>query len=371
MMFGHLFNRKRDRHCQKSVILDFKLNIGDICHMDNEIQSLLNSPLAEDRKQGLEMLAQSRDSEALKALSAMHKRETDAEIKQMIVQVGKGIKRRIEAQGDSFGATSDVASAVVSSRDNAADWANDMSDYNFDKPKRKNEFQIEETSWGTALMDVGLYGLLSGASVFLLALFLIYALGGVFQEIANSPSMYGKYEMAQLGEYMNSLGFMFALIYGVVVAIISMIFYMIMFGIIHFVSTSLLSGRGSYTGVLHHAFLPMIVWIVVSFVLGAIGFYTALSAFASAETIDQLQTMSNASNLMSVLNLIAAIGFMLWLSAEVGKNYQFGMGKGCASLIISYIAIFAVICGCYFVFFMIIVNNVSSSGFQGFIPLFF
>lgn len=327
--------------------------------MDTEIQTLLNSPLAEDRKRGVEMLAQSNDPDTLKVLSALHKRESDAEIKQLIVEVGKGIKRRIDTGGGG------VAEPVGQ--------IGDMVNYDFDgKPKRKNEFQQEETTWGTALMDVGLYGILSGAGVFLVALFFIFAMGSILQEIANSPSFNpnGDVGIAQLADTLNSIGLILAVVYGVIMAVFSMASYMIWLGIIHLMARYALSGQGSYTGVLHRAFIPMIVWMIASFVLGVIGGYFSFSALADATAYDQYQTTNVASSLVSVINFAATIGFSLWLSSKIGENYRFGTGKGCASIILSYIVIFVAVCGCIFFFTAVLANSLESA-YSGFIPLFF
>src|SRR5688572_24514570 len=71
--------------------------LGDKPIMNSEIQTLLKSPLPADRKRGLQMLAKSDDPQTLKVLSALHKRETDPELKQLIVQVGKTVKQRVDA----------------------------------------------------------------------------------------------------------------------------------------------------------------------------------------------------------------------------------------------------------------------------------
>jgi hypothetical protein len=292
----------------------------------------------------------------------------------MIIQVGKGIKHRAE-NDDMFTSSASIGDLAKSKRDNAPQSADGMASSSFDKPKRKNEFQTDETSWGTALMDVGLYALVSGSGVFLIMLFFISVMGGVFDAIANSPSSssYGQYDMAQVAEFLQSLGLAFALIYGLLVAAISAVSYMIWFGIIHLVSTMMLGGSGSYTGILHRASIPMIVWMVVSFVLGIVGAYFSFSYMANSladyGTYAGLRDVSGA-NFMSVLNAALAFGFTLWLASVIGNNYRFGMGKGCLSMIISYVVAILFACGCIY-FFSAIMAQAFESSYQGFIPLMF
>jgi hypothetical protein len=88
--------------------------------MNSEIQSLLKSPLPADRKRGLQMLAKSDDPQDLKVLSALHKRETDPELKQLIVQVGKTVKQRVDAASVSPAPVSKPASSLPKPMSKAA-----------------------------------------------------------------------------------------------------------------------------------------------------------------------------------------------------------------------------------------------------------
>ncbi|MDQ7026221.1 MAG: hypothetical protein Q9P44_11770 [Anaerolineae bacterium] len=328
--------------------------------MNSEIQSLLKSPLAEDRKRGVEMLAQSGDPDTLQILSALHKRERDVEIKQLIVEVGKAVKRQDDARG-SFGSMIDDSYGELP----------DYYDFD-DKPKRKSKFYEDDTSWATALMDVGLYGLVTGGAAFIMMMFFIFVLGNIFQEIVNSPTFNptGDVRMAQIADSLSSLGLSLALFYGVLTAIFSMVFYVIWLGIVHLMATYALSGHGSYPGVLHRAFIPMVTWIIVSFVVGAVGGYVTFSSLANATTLDQIEAANAANGLMSLVNLVMLVGFSFWLSAKIGENYRFGTSKGCVSIILSYVAIFVVACGCIF-FFSFVIASVFQAPTLGFIPLFF
>ena len=341
--------------------------------MDNEIQALLNSPLPNDRKLGLEMLADSSDPTVLKVLSSMHKRENDSEIKQMIIDVGKGIKRRTQAD-DGFTSSDSIGALAQSKSSNAQAWADDMAPAGFDKPKRKNDFPTGETTWGTALMDVGLYGLCSGVVIFVILLLFMSVLGSLFDTLAASSAttVDGIGDVKQLAEMFGSMGLVIALIYGLVVALFSMLSYMLWFGIIHLVSSMMLGGSGTYTGILHHAAIPMIVWTIVSYGIGIGGVYFSFVAMGSSmdASYEQLQRANSVNNLMSLINLLAMVGFSFWLSTIIGNNYRFGTGKGCASIIISYIVIFALVCGCVF-FFSAMLAQTFESSYQMFIPLFF
>jgi hypothetical protein len=419
--------------------------------MNSEIQSLLKSPLPADRKRGLQMLAKSDDPQDLKVLSALHKRETDPELKQLIVQVGKTVKQRVDAAsaspapvskaassvprplskaavstgggtnqaaafmqqaqealieldfdnakalarkaftlnpdlqhdedarnlaGDIFATSADEAVAqLLGKSSNSAgsadvlDWVDGVSSVDRGKSKRKSKGEQTDVTWGTALLDVGMYGLFSGAALFLIMLGLIFVFGSTLEALITSESAntYDSVQMAQFAEIISSMGLVFALIYGVIAAFATMASYMIWFGIIHFAATTFLGGDGSYRGVLHRAFMPMIVWLIVSYVLGAVGGYFAFQSLGNMASIEQMNNFNSTNSLASTLNFIVAIGFSLWLSAAIGDNYRFGMGKGCLSIFVSYIVIFALACGCAFFLTSMLANSAS---YPGFIPLF-
>jgi hypothetical protein len=65
--------------------------------MDEQTKQLLNSRNPDDRKKAIRIMAQSKDESALPYLAALYKTETDPEIKDLVVQAGRYIRKQLEA----------------------------------------------------------------------------------------------------------------------------------------------------------------------------------------------------------------------------------------------------------------------------------
>jgi hypothetical protein len=421
--------------------------------MNSEIQSLLKSPLPADRKRGLQMLAKSDDPQDLKVLSALHKRETDPELKQLIVQVGKTVKQRVDAASTSSAPVSKTASSMPKPMNKAAistgggsnqaaalmeqaqealieldfdnakalarkaftlnpdlqhdedarnlagdifatsadeavaqllgksvgsadvlDWVDGVSSVDRGKPKRKSKGEQADVTWGTALLDVGLYGLFSGAITFLMMLFIIYVMGNAMQSLYNLPELRPEdaFMLDQFLAAFGTIGLGVAVLYSVITAVSAIIQYFIWFGVVHIVSTMILNGRGTFSGLLHQVSIPMIVAMVISGLLSIGYVYYMVSVMEQAlmnPTPGQGIAYNGATGLFYVVMIILSLGFSFWLSATIGSNYDFGTGRGCVSLIVSYIVLTIIACGC--ISFMTFALGNSISAYSSFIPLFY
>jgi hypothetical protein len=241
------------------------------------------------------------------------------------------------------------------------------------KPKRKSKADETEVTWGTALLDVGLYGLFSGAITFLMMLFIIYVMGNAMQSLYNLPELRPE-DAFMLDQFLAAFGTIslgVAILYSIITAVGAIIQYFIWFGVVHIVSTMILNGRGTFSGLLHQVSIPMIVAMVISGLLSIGYVYYTVSVMEQAlmnPTAGQSIAYNGATGLFYVVMMILSLGFSFWLSATIGSNYDFGTGRGCVSLIVSYIVLTIIACGC--ISFMTFALGNSISAYSSFIPLF-
>lgn len=70
--------------------------------IDPKILKMLDSSNVSDRKQAVKELARSRSREALKYLAALHKTESDPEVRDLALKAGRYIKQQLEAEAPVF-----------------------------------------------------------------------------------------------------------------------------------------------------------------------------------------------------------------------------------------------------------------------------
>lgn len=399
--------------------------------MDANIRALLTSSDPTDRKRGIQQLVQSGDPDTLNILHRLYKNDTDPGVRRLAAHYGKQLQ---EGSGDKSKpakkAPRDPQGAQVALRKAMDNMLN--LDYAAAKREAQRAFMLDPSlqhdeeavnlaaditgapaalaverlmadapgmgsayaggmalgeapqgrvSWGKALLDVGIYAFLSTLP------FLIMSL--LFATVANAV-------LQDLDAPFNAFGFSISL--SLAVFIFTALGLMIWMAIVHFCASSILKGRGYYTNLLHNTRNPLIVYLIVSTVIGVGGFFLLLgsgvSAFSDvfvefAENVDpdtisywletgdstaldrelaaldisnsdledveqRMEQFQGINSLIQGINGLVWLGFMLWLSVSIGKTYAFGGGKGCASIILSYILPMVVMCGCAFCAFFLL-----------------
>ncbi|MEL7433339.1 MAG: hypothetical protein AAFN11_05275 [Chloroflexota bacterium] len=238
-----------------------------------------------------------------------------------------------------------------------------------------------EVGWGKAFLDISIYSGLYALIFLIAALGVAVAINGIFDAL-DVP--------------FNAVPF--AIGNTIVVFFAIAIYVMIWLGIVHFCATSLLKGKGYYTNLIHNVRNPLIVSLVVPAILGIIWVVSSLSLIGvgvdtataflneidyeylvdvaesndetaleiaienelerasrvvqpSASEIDRLERgIEQAAGLGQILNiiqLVIAMGYLVWMSINIGKTYDFGAGSGCMSIILSVFA-YVFVCGCGF-----------------------
>jgi hypothetical protein len=232
------------------------------------------------------------------------------------------------------------------------------ADYEGDgKAKRKRGAKEGTPTWGEFFVDTAILFVASAASLIFFMVMLFNQIQGLADSgaLANMGASYSEYgSFDPTTEVMNFLansGLTLALIVGFVGSLFIVLANLLHFFVLHLCSTGFLGGVGSFRSLVHKAIMPLVIQSLVSVVITGMTYYLTFQAIIDAGGDPNAMLSSDTSGLLNVLNYISsALGlvYTLWLSFIVGKNYDFGMGKGCGAMIISYIAIFAVaFCGSF------------------------
>lgn len=198
--------------------------------------------------------------------------------------------------------------------------------------RRVDRLNEEEVTWGSALIDLGIYGLVNGAVVFVVALVATQALfGSLAAALAASPSGSTPDAIALLSSLnTRQITLPLAALYGLLTGISAIIGLLIADGAIHIVATSVLGGEGMLVGLIRKTTLYYTVVLAITMVLNVVITSVVLS------TSDP-NTLSGITWLPSIVWLLMAF----WAARLTGEAYHFGTSKGCVSMILGYVALVA------------------------------
>ncbi len=258
-----------------------------------------------------------------------------------------------------------------------------------EKPKRKNsEGATDDATWGEALTDLAIYGLVNAAIVIVGMLLLIQLVAPPLREAIATlppppPSEFGSFEEMQaqnqqemlmaLSGFLAGAGIVLSIIYGVIYGIFAIVALLIQLFFIHIAATMVLSGEGTFPRLIRKITNFVTVVSVISSVLGFIFIYvtfnsmlsTTLTATSDAAAMDMMSNITGISGILGLISFIGGIVVFSMYCNRIGEAYDFGAGKGCLSLIISSIMLSALSCvvqlACSSILQQAIVNAMMSS----------
>jgi hypothetical protein len=208
-----------------------------------------------------------------------------------------------------------------------------------DKRKRK---PVEEATWDAALVDVGIYALANGALVFVGLLVGFQALAQFFSSMmATSGAALPAFDS-------NSITVPSALIIALLYAVMAVIGLLIYYGAIHLAATTVMGGDGTMPGLIRKVTV----------------YYTILSVALTLLSFIPIIFLNdrNLYNLFQGISTIASIIGLVFLGKLVGDAYQFGTGKGCASIFVGSIGIAIVFVCCTFALISALSQTVANAG---------
>lgn len=229
-----------------------------------------------------------------------------------------------------------------------------------EKPKRgmsKNDAE-DRVPWSKSLLWVGLYSVLVGIATYLPFAFIgdmmpflieFADLSAEFAEAGISPS-----------EFSTGIGVM-GIGIGIATVFMTFIGVLIQYGFIHICATMILGGKGYFSNLLYNLRFPLIAILIIQVVIFSIMIYSLFTSLPSDPAVWEAAEISGDYSafdgvggsiaLMYMLygmNLLISLGFVIWISINIGKTYDFGGVKGCLSIIISSIIMVVVIFICNF-----------------------
>ena len=354
----------------------------------DEALKQLKSDDPETRRQAIIAIGKTKNASALRVLADVYQSDPDPDLRALALKAGKYIKANLAPAGAAPAAP--VAPAHVSGvdRERAASFLSQALDYHMkdnlvraaemlgrafdhnpeltDDPLAKNlaadltgqgptpalrMFMDREAraqfiaskggrvapnatgamSWGSAFVDLGIYGLAQGAYVFIIMMIGAQAVFRVIQDTARARGQALPPQMA--GLLQTGVTVPMAIGVGVAAAVVAVIGLLIQSSIVHTVAKTTQGGVGLLPSLVHKLAFLAIVAIPLT---AAVGLPQLLIADRTVHS------------LLSVASAIVSLGLWYYTSKLIGQNYSFSTGKGCVTLILSSVVLIVVFVCCAF-----------------------
>jgi hypothetical protein len=207
---------------------------------------------------------------------------------------------------------------------------------------------VAEATWGGAFIDLGIYGLVNGAIVFVVSLVAAELLFRVLMVgVRNAPSSSANLALlADLNTQQITLPL--AGLYGLLAGVGAVVMLLVIDSAIHIVATTVLGGQGTLAGLVRKTTLYYTVLTGVSLLLN-IGFA------ALAVNVDR-----NTASALSYLPLLVSLALALWAGKLTGDAYDFGTAKGCVSMMLGYFVLMATLFCCSVALGMALASSVQA-----------
>ncbi|XWX03392.1 hypothetical protein VZO05_12855 [Aggregatilineales bacterium SYSU G02658] len=246
------------------------------------------------------------------------------------------------------------------------------------KIKRKSKRtggEIEEVSWGTALLDLAIYGAVVGVSLIIAFFLLVQFARPTLQEIAQSSA----YSVTSNGEVsienvdpetaaliLNGFlgaGAVITVVYALVTAIMNVIGAFIFSVFIHF-AAKIIGGDGTLPRLINKTVPLYTIGYIVGFIFMALVTVVAINDTVANTEIQQVvadngsvtffaeSDMEEPSPVIMAASLVGAVLSFVFFIVFIGRiaaAYDFGWLRGCIAYILSQIFATIAACGCAFV----------------------
>ncbi|HEX3051399.1 MAG TPA: HEAT repeat domain-containing protein [Aggregatilineaceae bacterium] len=189
--------------------------------------------------------------------------------------------------------------------------------------------------WGKALLDIGIYWIVTSLILVLVFIVAMDAVREIFEtSMRNSPS--SNVSSDDLDTFFDA-GVIALTIVSIIYSLIYTIGNLIYGAAIHFAAVTFLGGNGTLAGLYHRLFPFWTVLMVVSaaglVIMGLSG------SFETTYTIFVL------------ISLLGTFGVIYYQSALVGKAYNFGSGSGCVAIFLGTVLLVIAQCCLQYVLF--------------------
>ncbi|NWF67837.1 MAG: HEAT repeat domain-containing protein [Chloroflexi bacterium] len=186
----------------------------------------------------------------------------------------------------------------------------------------------KEIGWGDATLDLLLFGLVWAGGMVALVLFALQGL----QVLVNSAALTGSTVDPDVQAFVATLPQLRVqlVLASIAFGLFTAILFAIQMAVMHFAAVSMLGGDGSLA-MLIHRMTPATIGVQIFSIVVVIVYFIAVGTMAASAGARQADSFASV---VSLVLFVINIGVTLWLSTIIGKVYDFGMWKGCATQIV-------------------------------------
>lgn len=205
----------------------------------------------------------------------------------------------------------------------------------------------DDITWNDAFIDLAIYWVINFGIYIIGTLIGLVALQAIINTIPDPAEQAALNQ--QFAALTSTITVVFALTQGALQATIAVVVLLILYFMWHMVATAILGGEGRFTVLIRKCTLLLALYgpIASLILIGALIFLPLFSP----DTMDSTYTL---------LTLAIGIGGVLLLSQRIGATYEFGIGRGCATIIVSYVLI---ACLTFSVFYIMLSSVASTLSF--------
>ena len=228
--------------------------------------------------------------------------------------------------------------------------------------KRKND-EKGEITWGAAMTELAIYGIvMSGIAA--VSLLLQNRFGQEWiTTLRDFMSSSQGIDTTQLAEF-DTIMLAFAqpdlatLIFGSITSgFFQVLGLMFMYLFVH-LAAKIVGGTGSYRGLIYHATGLFTIFTAASTVILGVWAYSLINQFVNnlmmVTNEEELSVITangfNSLTTMGVFSIVVSLIFTFIFASRIGRNYDFGMMRGCVAIFLSYVFMFAIFFACALAF---------------------
>lgn len=222
-----------------------------------------------------------------------------------------------------------------------------------DPSKEADGVDVPPAGWGTALVDLFMYGLINAVIVGVTVIALIQVIVSV---LSNDPTLKAQLAQSQLTlatviDQVAAFAILSLVVYALVYGLMMMVALLIQSFLIHVAARMVLGGEGTMPNLIHRTalFLGFMAALITIVQIG--GFF--------------LPIVSDPAIGIAIwaLGFFLSVYTLIGYSSRIGKAYDMGGGKGCAALFLSTVLIGLVSLACVIVLTqsgLVVISNLLS-----------
>lgn len=198
-----------------------------------------------------------------------------------------------------------------------------------------------EVGFGSAMLDLFIYGLVNavvvGGGLLLLFYVILDTLPASLLMEPVGPGV--PLTFGDMLTWFTSAGVAIVLLYSALYGVFNMIALFIQAVVVHWAATSFMKGEGTLAELLHRFSVFYTILVPISLILPFVGGF--IGGFFSTSS---QQAFESGQNIGNVVTIGLAIYTIWGSSVRVGKTYKFGTGNGCLSLLLGTVALAFLCC---------------------------